>query len=185
MIKLQNPVRPVIIALVGASGSGKTTIANELHNADIIPTLVSYTTRPIRDNETDGIDHHFVSETDMPDRNTMLAYTYFGGNHYWTSLSDLERMKEYPHIYVIDEKGVLDLYELQDQGVIDVLWVQVIRDNISVDTARADRDKEREEYLELLHSQNKYPDITIYNNKSIKEAAETLLQLLKTKIPIK
>lgn len=181
MIKLKNSIRPLIIAVVGSSGTGKTTIAKELHNANKIPTLVSYTTRPMRNNEVNGVDHHFVSDSDMPSKEEMLAYTYFGGYHYWTSLSELNQMKEYPHIYVIDEKGVLDLYELQDKGIIDVIWLQVERNSITndVDNQRKKRDDERYDYLKQLNDNGYFPDIIIKNDSSIENAVKDVEEKVK------
>ena len=39
---------PIIITIVGPSGSGKTTMAN-IMSENGIPTIVSYTTRPMRE----------------------------------------------------------------------------------------------------------------------------------------
>ena len=44
---------PIVIAIVGPSGSGKTTMANIMAENGI-PTIVSFTTRPMRDGETNG-----------------------------------------------------------------------------------------------------------------------------------
>ena len=49
-----------MIALLGKSGSGKNTVLNELVQMGY-KRVVSYTTRPIRDGEKDGVDYHFVS----------------------------------------------------------------------------------------------------------------------------
>lgn len=49
-----------MIALLGKSGSGKSTVLNELVQMGY-KRVVSYTTRPIRDGEKDGVDYHFVS----------------------------------------------------------------------------------------------------------------------------
>ena len=65
--------KPIIICIVGPSGSGKTTMARFLEKALDIPMLVSYTTRPKRPNEIDGVDHRFVTEDQMPSRDKMLA----------------------------------------------------------------------------------------------------------------
>ena len=54
--------KPIILAIVGESGSGKTHIANWLGDHGYCHTIVSPTTRPMRENETDGRDHVFVSE---------------------------------------------------------------------------------------------------------------------------
>lgn len=56
----------MIIALVGESGSGKTTLANyvsskECENANL-KKVVTYTTRPKRDLEVDGVDYYFIND---------------------------------------------------------------------------------------------------------------------------
>lgn len=52
-----------MIVIVGASASGKTTLARDFVNAHPeYRRVVTYTTRPIRGNETDGVDYHFIDE---------------------------------------------------------------------------------------------------------------------------
>ncbi|HJI48704.1 MAG TPA: hypothetical protein OIL97_04010 [Oscillospiraceae bacterium] len=56
----------MIIALVGESGSGKTTLANyvsskECENANL-KKVVTYTTRPKRALEVDGVDYYFIND---------------------------------------------------------------------------------------------------------------------------
>lgn len=99
----------MIICIVGPSGSGKTTLAQYLNETLGIPVLISYTTRPMRDNEINGVDHWFVSDNDMPDRNKMLAYTKFGGYHYWVPVESVPSKGQC--LYVIDEDGVRYLQE--------------------------------------------------------------------------
>ncbi len=47
---------------IGKSGSGKDTFLNRDVETGNLERVVSYTTRPIREGERDGIDYHFVSE---------------------------------------------------------------------------------------------------------------------------
>lgn len=58
----------MIIILLGASGSGKSTIENILSNEYGYEKIVSYTTRNQRPEETDGKDYHFI------DNNTFKEY---------------------------------------------------------------------------------------------------------------
>lgn len=102
-------MRQMIVCIVGPSGSGKTTLANIASKELNIPTLCSYTTRPKRENEINGIDHFFVSKEEMPTKDKMLAYTKFGDYEYWASIEQIPIDK--PIIYVIDEKGLLMLIE--------------------------------------------------------------------------
>ena len=53
-----------ILALFGKSGSWKDTVQNLLltHTEDTFHKIVSCTTRPIRENEAEGHDYHFISK---------------------------------------------------------------------------------------------------------------------------
>ena len=52
----------MIIVLLGASGSGKSTIENELSTHHGFEKIISYTTRKPRDNEVSGKDYYFVDD---------------------------------------------------------------------------------------------------------------------------
>ena len=53
-----------IYCIMGKSSSGKDTIYKKLaEDADLpVKTLVPYTTRPMRDGETDGVEYYFCDE---------------------------------------------------------------------------------------------------------------------------
>ena len=51
-----------MLILVGHSASGKTEIANQLKRDYNMKKIITYTTRPKRINEVDGVDYHFVDE---------------------------------------------------------------------------------------------------------------------------
>ena len=68
--------------------------------------ICSYTTRPMREGEVEGREHHFVKECHTP-KEKMLAYTEYGGYEYWTEVDQIKGTA----IYVIDEKGLVSLSE--------------------------------------------------------------------------
>ena len=52
-----------MIVIVGGSASGKSTLSRDLAAYDSeYRRVVTYTTRPKRDNEVDGVDYHFVTK---------------------------------------------------------------------------------------------------------------------------
>lgn len=55
----------IIIYIMGKSSSGKDTIYNILKEKLDIDTYVSYTTRPIREGETDGVTYHYISDKEI------------------------------------------------------------------------------------------------------------------------
>ena len=57
----------MIFFLMGKSSSGKDTIFRRLmEDEDLsLETIVSYTTRPIREGEVEGVEYHFVKDYEM------------------------------------------------------------------------------------------------------------------------
>lgn len=104
-----------IICIIGNSGSGKSTIAAEMETFGI-KQIVSYTTRPMREGEVNGIGHFFVTEP-LAEHLLMsyrpLAYTLFGGFRYFALFRNLSLPYNNANIvsYVIDEKGYLNMQD--------------------------------------------------------------------------
>lgn len=55
----------MITVLIGKSASGKNTIQNQLVERYGFGKIVTYTTRPPRNGETEGEDYHFISEKEF------------------------------------------------------------------------------------------------------------------------
>ena len=80
-----------VIAIVGESCSGKTTISKSL--ADIINgnEIISLTSRPPRDGEVNGEDYWYVTEEVIDilnDNGELIEYTIHNGNKYALAKSD-------------------------------------------------------------------------------------------------
>lgn len=54
-----------MIVIVGESGCGKTTIQNKMCEIYGYKKIISYTTRPPRNGEVNGVDYHFISEDEF------------------------------------------------------------------------------------------------------------------------
>lgn len=102
-------INAIILAIVGPAGSGKDHMANYLREKHGIPTLVSYTTRPMRPGEVNGVNHIFIDPSEVPSKDGMIAYTIYGGYEYFTLASQLEGLTIIS--YVIDEAGLIYLME--------------------------------------------------------------------------
>ncbi len=83
----------IIITLMGKAGAGKDTLLNKI--CDEHPEyhkIISCTTRPMRENEKNGQDYHFLSHEDFIQKvlnGDMLEATEFNGWHYGTTKSSL------------------------------------------------------------------------------------------------
>lgn len=146
--------KPIILALVGPSGSGKTTLSLYLQDKLGIPAICSFTTRPIRAEEVDGREHWFVKEC-VADISKTLAYTFFGGHHYWTMPEQVEAHRLCT--YVIDEKGLLELNTKwgDKYKIVSIYLTRACTDDIAED--RKKRDDERinialSDYHIILHN---------------------------------
>ena len=170
-----------IMVIVGPSGSGKTTMTNIMAENGI-PTIVSYTTRPMREGETNGKEHWFVKPEDKPDESTMLAYTKFGGYEYWTTKNQVKKICT----YIIDEKGLeylrnkLTRNRLEDILIFSIYIDRDIEDrlNSGVDQERCDRDKDR-----ITMDLSEY-DYVIHNNYSLEEFTNKIQEITKKLIPL-
>ncbi|MDE0876007.1 MAG: guanylate kinase [Porticoccaceae bacterium] len=73
------------------SGAGKTSLVGEiLSRSDNIQASVSHTTRERRSGEEDGVNYHFVNQSEflkMVDDDSFLEHAEVFGNHYGTSES--------------------------------------------------------------------------------------------------
>lgn len=90
-------MKPLI--LVGKSGSGKTTLAQELQKRGF-RKIVTYTTRPIRPGEVNGIDYFFVNENyfelmkndgffaETAEYNASFGHCYYGSSKESYKLND-------------------------------------------------------------------------------------------------
>lgn len=102
--------------VMGKSSSGKDTIYEEvLSRKELeLKPFIMYTTRPIRANETDGIQYYFVTEEQlhrMQEQGKVIELrtyeTVFGPWHYFTADGDTVEMEQYHYIAL----GTLESYE--------------------------------------------------------------------------
>ena len=103
--------RGLLFIISAPSGAGKTTLAEQL--AIQTPQLRlsrSYTSRPARAGEVDGVDYNFVSRERFPGMaaaGEFLEWADVFGNLYGTRAADTEDMLEagYDMVLVIDVQG--------------------------------------------------------------------------------
>lgn len=117
-----------LLLLVGASGSGKSTMANELLKCGIVDNIIqSYTTRPKRTpNERGHIfvyEAQFIGEINKPYKeyqgSQVIALTAFDGNTYWATKDQYQGKGR--SVYIVDPKGVKDVRNsVKDAEVITV-----------------------------------------------------------------
>lgn len=113
-----------LLALVGASGSGKSTVAEKLHEKYGLVSIQSYTTRPRR--YAGELGHTFITNEEFnnipPD--DMVAYTEFDGNRYCATKQQLKDND----IYIIDPTGILNLNRSAVPKKIKIIYLTANED---------------------------------------------------------
>ncbi|MFR9543625.1 MAG: hypothetical protein SNH27_16450 [Rikenellaceae bacterium] len=152
--------KPTIIAVVGASGSGKTYLSKLLQAECNVFLIVSYTTRAKRDGEIEGVDHHYIRDARHIHRNQMLSYTRFAGREYFALESQVPPTQ--PSVYVVDEKGLKFLKERKSDR-FNIVSIRVECESCTlvergIDADRILRDRDREplplEYYDFIIDNN-------------------------------
>ena len=99
----------MVVILVGRSGSGKSTVSKELEKIGY-ERIVTYTTRPPREGEIDGVDYHFISR----DKFVQNLYKFMEYKEYETaegswmygSMTDDYTTGDGRKVIVLDPSGV-------------------------------------------------------------------------------
>ena len=79
----------MIVVLIGASGSGKSSIEKILADTYGYEKITSYTTRSPRDREVNGVDYNFIDNktfTDMIRNNLFAEYDEYSQNRLYGTL---------------------------------------------------------------------------------------------------
>ena len=114
----------MIIALIGASGSGKSTIEKRLNEDYGYEKIISYTTRNPRIGETNGVDYNFITNDEFQkliDDDKMAEYDeYSQGRLYGTLKEDYTSGDK---VIVLTPNGYRQLKQMCDDAnsIVSVL----------------------------------------------------------------
>lgn len=135
--------KPLVFAIVGESGTGKTTLSDHLWETLRINPIYSYTERPKRTPRESG--HIFLTPERFSGLNhhDLLASTIYNNFRYCSLFSDLEKV----NTYVVDENGLKDLERFKGTyyNLVSIrLWrTQHARQRSGVQFNRMKRDEGR------------------------------------------
>lgn len=117
-----------IIGIMGQAGSGKDTLLKEIINQNSdFHEIVSYTTRPPREGEVDGVNYHFITKEEFLEElfdDKLFESAYFREWYYGTSVNSLDKNKI--NIGVFNPCGISQLLE---KSQVKLYLVYVIADN--------------------------------------------------------
>ena len=187
-----------LILFCGPSGSGKTTIVHHLlKKFPMMRFSVSATTRPKRENETDGIDYHFLSPEEFRTKianNEFLEWEEVYKDRYYGSLkSEVDRILSEGNValFDIDVVGSLNIRKNYGRQLLDVFVMPPSVDELHKRlVARATEDEESlrkrlDKAEEEMHAafQFNHVIVNIDLQKAIQEAEEKVLAFLEEEFP--
>lgn len=149
-----------MLVLLGKTAVGKDTILKEITKLGLKP-VVSYTTRPMREGEVDGVNYHFIDKSQF--RRMKLqgffaettSYNVATGEtwYYGTLLKDLND----DSVVILNPEGLRTLKENKDLNIVSFLITakdETLRNRLE---KRGDNPKEAERRLEA--DRNDFKDI--------------------------
>lgn len=194
ILKLQQPVytgkKPCCIVLVGASGSGKTTITDAL--LDRYPKkfgkVITDTTRDPRPGEKNGVDYFFRSEEEFTEREKRGMYvesSVYAGKHYGSSKEAVDAVLDSGKnaLFVMDINGANAIREMMPN---ESLAIYLQRDSSALIRSILERDvsdsEKNSRILQLMKDfeSERHCDYTVRNDnlavdRAVREITEIVL----------
>lgn len=175
-----------IIAIMGLSGVGKTTVARNLKYRTGLPFIISCTTRPIRPNEVDDVDYHFIADFvyDLLNRRKRLVaqqeFRVANGEvwKYAICKKDIEK----DCIMVLTPSGVNDLRKLGYD--VKAIYLEVDEDErlkriLNRNDNQSQEEIKRRSIADKKVFENFTPDIVIQNNKDINLVIDEIINFVE------
>ncbi len=117
-----------LFVLSAPSGTGKTTVSRNLaKRVENLILSISYTTRPMKEGEKDGVDYHFVDAKtfdEMVEAGDFLEWANIYGYRYGTSRKAVEDClgSGIDFLLEIDVQGGMNVKEIMPEAVLIALF---------------------------------------------------------------
>ena len=116
-----------LFTIMGKASTGKDTLTKMLHEKMELPIALSFTTRPMRNGETQGVEYDFITEKDFWDMhgcNLLAEYTSYdvaGGETWYYGLTREELEKSEYVLVIVNPDGFSQIKEIYGDKVCSIL----------------------------------------------------------------
>lgn len=157
-----------IICIIGEFATGKSSIFKRLKNHPLLQGVVTHTSRPMRSNEKDGVDYHFVTDEEfdnMINNDEMVEYNVFNDWYYGSTYKAFE-CNDANKLIVLNPTGYFKLRE--QYGEDNVLGIVVHRNTRDKALSYLYRDENADVYEMCRRLQTDKQDFHNINNSNYK-----------------
>ena len=173
-----------MVVLVGESASGKSSIEKYLVDNYGYKKVVSYTTRPPRDGEVDGVDYHFIDKSQfrrLKVQGFFAETAEYNGWYYGTAKKDCTDDK----VAVLTPHGLRQMCKIDDIKVISFYINVPRRDRLIKILQRGDNIEEA--YRRSLSDVGQFDGIEdevdfVINNAGYENSIQAMSEIIKIKI---
>lgn len=141
---------PHCYLFMGPSGSGKTTLAESFFKPQ--QKIISYTTRPARPSEKDGLDYHFISKDQfkaMIIANQFAEFDVYDNHYYGIALDSIKQALAKGDCYdPITPPGFFNLYKIFGETIVPV-WIDISKETLAQRLGQRATKKELDRRLAL------------------------------------
>ncbi|HEX37959.1 MAG TPA: guanylate kinase [Candidatus Cloacimonetes bacterium] len=179
---------PIIVS--SPSGAGKNSVCDMVVEkcANVVYSI-SYTTRPIRTTEEDGVDYHFVSEEKfkkMIDEDRFLEWAQYLGYYYGTSKKMVEEViaDEKYIILAIETKGALKFMKRRPDALSIFIFPPSMKE---LEKRLRNRNTDSSEIIEtrLENARHEIADCVYYDrfviNDNLDRVSKEIINLIEKK----
>lgn len=174
----------MIYFILGKSNTGKDTITKTISEELKIPRIVSYTTRPRREGEVDGVDYHFVDDNFFI---THLGEFIEVASYYIESLDTTwyygKLKKDFNQDIAITILNPIGLESLKEIGLNNIVTIEISANDRMRLRRALQRDDDVEEIINRFQRDKKdfeglMTDYTVYNETAIYYAVEEIKEII-------
>jgi guanylate kinase len=181
-------VSGLLIVISGPSGVGKDTIIERLLKMDSnLRYSISFTTRPKRDYEIDGVHYSFVTKPKFEEligRGELLEWAEYNGYYYGTSRTRVEKLQRQrlDVILKIEVRGAEQVREKRPDGVFIFIAPPSMeellkrRENRGSDSEKDIEERQRLARWEMSYAQ--YYDYVV-TNEDAQVAANDVMEIIR------
>ena len=125
----------MLIILTGFTAVGKDRYQAALIEQSTIKLskLITYTTRPERAAEIDGVDYHFISDEKFESmKDQFVGIREYSSQNllYKYGINKLDLSKSENHVIILDPDGAVEIKQSLPKGLVSIIYLEATKEEI-------------------------------------------------------